>query len=369
MTAASKIIIAIARFDAKFLNPVASVGWGLEKSEKGLPAPPVASLGTEARAFNSINELPDPIISRITYVDGPIAAVPLWAHAHLKGLILLERNRETGPFLSHILKLLTASGRQLALAVENSQLLSDLQKSYQQLMDTQEGLIRAERLAALGQLSATMAHEIRNPLATIFSAISQIRKITDKTHMSTTLLDIAEEEASRLNTMVKGLLEFARPQKPVFDKDTLLNMVQNTVNRIKETIDLDKLNIKIKIMEPEFKSPLKLDREQVDRALEMLLLNAITALEEKGGIIKINIIPEQSGAAVLISDNGSGITDENISKIFEPFFSTKPSGTGLGLPTVKRIAEDHHGDLKVTSKPGIETTFKMLFWTNRTFNI
>jgi len=199
MAGAEKVLIAIARQDARLLIPQ-TAGWNGDPSARGIPAPAIASLGTEAVAFSGIDELPASVSSRLTATDGFVAVVPLWAQAHLRGVILLLRR--TAPFTPHMLKMLTTAGRQFALAVENSQLLADLQDSYRKLMDTQEDLIRAERLAALGQLSATMAHEIRNPLATIFSAISQIRRHGTESEMSSTLLNIAEEEASRLNHMV-----------------------------------------------------------------------------------------------------------------------------------------------------------------------
>jgi signal transduction histidine kinase len=145
--------------------------------------------------FDSVEDLPGSLRTKLGKLPGPLAVVPLWAHAHLRGVAVLIRAE--GTFSPSILKLLTAAGRQLALAAENSQLLSDLQNSFRKLLDTQEELIRSERLAAISQLSATMAHEIRNPLATIFSAVSQIRKHGNVEGTFATLLDIAEEEATR----------------------------------------------------------------------------------------------------------------------------------------------------------------------------
>lgn len=363
MSGADRMMIALARTDARLLIPVASYKWQMNSSVKGLPAPPVASLGTESKAFDSISELPPQLSSKLGDSVGPIAAVPLWAHAHLRGVIVLQRMRDR--FSSHSLKLLTASGRQLALAVENSQLLSDLQQSYRKLMDTQEGLIRAERLAALGQLSATMAHEIRNPLATIFSAISQIRKHSQADGVSATLLDIAEEEAVRLNSMVGGLLEFARPRKPVFEDDSILAIVRDVIENSAEFQDLEDRRISIVVKEDSDEVNLLCDRELIHRAVDLVVSNAIYALEENGGQIDIKVEKVLTGALIEIRDSGQGIPTELLTKIYEPFFSTKPSGTGLGLPTVKRIAEDHSGTVEIVSELGTGTVVRLFINVNR----
>ncbi|MBN2525041.1 MAG: GAF domain-containing protein [Deltaproteobacteria bacterium] len=360
MAGADRIMIAIAQNDARLLIPEAS-NWDLIASAKGIPAPPVASLGTEAVTFESVSMLPPQISSRVGELPGHIAVVPLWAHAHLRGVIMLARTR--GRFSPHVLKMLTTAGRQLALAVENSRLLADLQDSYRKLMDTQEDLIRAERLAALGQLSATMAHEIRNPLATIFSAISQIRK-QRKPELASTLLDIAEEEASRLNTMVAELLKFARPRKPLLEEGELLTSVRAAVEGICAAKDVEDGLVEIDPASVDVTCVF--DNDLLSHALDILLDNALAALENRmDGKVLVVVRPQEMGAAVEIRDNGVGIPGELMSKIYEPFFSTKPTGTGLGLPTVKRIAEDHRGSLEIESTSGTGTVVRLFIQTRQ----
>ena len=358
MAGADRIIIAIAQNDARLLIPEAA-NWDLIPSAKGIPAPPVASLGTEAVTFENVKMLPPQISSRVGELPGFIAVVPLWAHAHLRGVILLSR--KNGNFTSHVLKMLTTAGRQLALAVENSRLLADLQDSYRKLMDTQEDLIRAERLAALGQLSATMAHEIRNPLATIFSAISQIRKQKNP-ETASTLLDIAEEEASRLNSMVSELLKFARPRKPLLEEGALLDSVRASVEGICASKDIpDGL---VEVDSASVPVSCQFDTDLVSRALDILIDNALSAFENNDdGKVIVKVAPGERGAVIEISDNGMGIPGELMSKVFEPFFSTKPTGTGLGLPTVKRIAEDHRGSIEIESKSGTGTVVRLFLQT------
>ncbi|MBN2716140.1 MAG: GAF domain-containing protein [Deltaproteobacteria bacterium] len=360
MAGADRIIIAIAQNDARLLIPEAA-NWDLIPSAKGIPAPPVASLGTEAVTFENVKKLPPQISTRVGELPGFIVVVPLWAHAHLRGVIIMSRKRAS--FTSHVLKMLTTAGRQLALAVENSRLLADLQDSYRKLMDTQEDLIRAERLAALGQLSATMAHEIRNPLATIFSAISQIRKQKNPATAST-LLDIAEEEASRLNSMVAELLKFARPRKPLLEEGALLDSVRAAVEGICASRDIGGNVVEV---DPASEAVTCLfDSDLISRALDILIDNALSALENnEAGKVMIKVRRHEPGAVLEIMDNGVGIPGELMSKIYEPFFSTKPTGTGLGLPTVKRIAEDHRGSMEIESHSGTGSVVRLFLQTRQ----
>jgi signal transduction histidine kinase len=342
---ADDVLIVISRTDARLLIPQTSK-LQLRLTAKGLSGPPIAALGTEAVAFDSMESVPKSISSKFDPVSGFVAIVPLWAQAHLRGAIILLRKHK--PFTVHVLKMLTTAGRQFALAVENSRLLSDLQDSYRKLMDAQEDLIRAERLAALGQLSATMAHEIRNPLTTIFSAISQIRKHGVTKEISDTLLDIAEEEATRLNNMVTELLKFARPRKPVFHNESILDTVKRGIDNISFMDDFPE-NVTLVLNKQSEDFLILHDSDLFEQALKLLIDNSIDAFEGKQGNIEIMVTRLEHGGLVTVSDNGTGIPDEQVSKIFEPFYSTRPTGTGLGLPTVKRIAEDHRGSFELVS--------------------
>ena len=363
MSKANRITIALSEGDAKVLAQIASRNWDGSLGPKGIPAPAISSLGTEAVAFEGEADLPPQLKGKINEIEGPLAVVPLWAHARLRGVAILSRAND--PFGPSTLKLLTAAGRQLALAVENSHLLADLQQSYRKLMDAQEELIRAERLAALGQLSATLAHEIRNPLATIFSAISQIRKHSSADGVTPTLLDIAEEEASRLNRMVTGLLDFARPRKPAFEPGDLKGMVEET---IRQYLDNNEVPEGVTLALDPQSEPIEMafDLDLIHRALVSLISNGIQSLEERDGrvIVKVSVAQPGEMALVSITDDGCGMARDVRSKACDPFFSTKPSGTGLGLPTARRIAEDHRGTLEIDTEPGRGTTIGMLLSMN-----
>jgi two-component system sensor histidine kinase HydH len=304
--------------------------------------------------------LPASLAKGFSHTKGVWALVPLFAYGQQLGLLVLSRATE--PFSVATLKLLNTAGRQLALAVENSRLFADLQMSYRQLMDAQEELIKSERLAALGGLSATMAHEIRNPLATIFSALSQIRKHTEMSGDSATLLEIAEEEALRLNRMVGGLLEFARPKMPRFEDVRPLEVVNEVIGATLNGEDFPD-GVEIEVSPGAENILTKLDPELLKRSLQNLMANALAAIESDKGKITVEVQKtDQEGEIIItVSDNGCGIAADVKHSVFEPFFSTQPSGIGLGLPIVRRIVEDHRGSVEIDSEEGIGTTVKLLF--------
>ncbi|MCK9462112.1 MAG: ATP-binding protein [Proteobacteria bacterium] len=359
LSGADRLLIALADENDRYLVPIARHELDLPPHAKPLPINAIASLGTEAATFPNGDGLPEPLAGMLGEIRDPLALVPLWAHGRLRGVAVAIRSGEPFPPLS--MKLMTVACRQFALAVENSRLLSEMRQSYAVLMDTQEEMIRAEKLAAMGQLAATMAHEIRNPLATIFSAISQIRKHSQANETSATLLNIAEEEATRLNTIVSGLLDFARPRKPMFERRRPLEIVREVARAV---LDDDKTPGGLEItVDPASDDPVAaLDPELVQRALARLVDNAIAAIEGSGRIVLRVRNGDSRGTAAIfeVQDDGGGIPREALAKVMEPFFSTRPSGIGLGLPTVRRIAEDHGGSLEISSEVGRGTVVRLL---------
>jgi signal transduction histidine kinase len=359
LSGADRLLVALADENDRYLTPIARHGFDLPPQAKPLTISAVAMLGTEAVAFSGSRGLPESLADKLGEIRDPLVLVPLWAHGRLRGVAIAIRSGE--PFTPLAMKLMTAACRQFGLVVENSRLLAEMQQSYGVLMDTQEEVIRAERLAAMGQLAATMAHEIRNPLATIFSAISQIRKHSNAGGVSATLLDIAEEEAARLNTMVDGLLDFARPRKPTFEQRRPLEIAHEVA---RAAIDSESTPHGLEIVvDPASDDPVAaLDPDLVQRALGRLVDNAIAAIEGSGRItLRVRNGDSLATAAILeVEDDGCGIPREALSKVLEPFFSTRPSGIGLGLPTVRRIAEDHGGSLEISSEVGRGTTVRLL---------
>ena len=217
----------------------------------------------------------------------------------------------------------------------------------------QEELVRQARLAALGEMSAVVAHEVRNPVAIIFNAIATLRKHPDE---SEKLLGIVEEEAERLTRMVADLLEFARPESLLVAENEIRPILESAIEAVK-TASVDK-GVDIRLGIPQGLPTVSCDDRLVRQALINLLTNALEAPNPRG---PVRLVATTSGTRLLLRviDEGAGVPPPLASQIFVPFFTTRPTGTGLGLPVVKRIAEAHGGAIGLSETPGGGATFEL----------
>lgn len=222
------------------------------------------------------------------------------------------------------------------------------------LIQTQESLSKSERLAMMGQMSAVLAHEIRNPLGIIRGTADVLKSRYQNKKHPDQLFHYIPDEVSRLNKLVNDFL--------ILSKDSNLNFEKNDINNlIAETIEKMKLNDEKKNVEFQLEvSPLEaflFDRSAVQQVLINLLRNSMQALQEGGEITIKTLKLDIQGtpySQVQIIDSGSGI--EDVENIFEPFYTTKSSGSGLGMPVSKKIIESHGGYITVDSQVGNGTT-------------
>jgi signal transduction histidine kinase len=250
-----------------------------------------------------------------------------------------------------------AIANQLAVAVENAGLYEDLRRSYAELERAQHRLVQRERLAALGELAAVVAHEVRNPLGVIFNSLGSLRRLVRPTGDAKLLLDIVGEEADRLNRIVGDLLDFARPSTPELRPERLEQVVEEAVS-----VALSQHRAPVEIareLDPAV-PPVPMDARLVRQAVLNIAMNAVQAMPRGG---RLTLRTRRGADAVLleIEDSGAGIPEEVGPRIFEPFFTTKASGTGLGLAVVKRIVEGHGGTVAVRSRPGAGAVFALSF--------
>jgi signal transduction histidine kinase len=216
---------------------------------------------------------------------------------------------------------------------------------------------RAEHLAALGELATGLAHEIRNPLAGIAGVFEIIGRDLPATSPARAVVKDVRQEIARINHIVTDLLQTARPHPPRVRRSDLNTTVEHGVM-------LGRLQAAAKSTEIVFtKDPtlpeVEHDSDQFHQVVLNLLLNALQATEDQG---KVAVTVKSRGlfAVVEVADNGRGIAPEHLPNIFRPFYTTKGDGTGLGLSLAKRIVEDHHGTIDVTSTVGQGTTFSVL---------
>jgi signal transduction histidine kinase len=246
---------------------------------------------------------------------------------------------------------------QIAIAVAHARLYHEVKRSYEELERTQEELVQRERLAALGQLAATLAHEVRNPLGVLFNSISTLSKTLPIEGDGRTLLRIMSEEAQRLDRLVRDLLDFVRPLAADLHSESLRAIVLDAMEAAMYELGSVGANLTNEVADT--LPPVRADAAMLRRALLNLLVNAGQAAA-LGGTVVIRAAAVVDGdrnmVRIEVTDNGPGIGADVAPRVFEPFFTTRARGTGLGLAIVKEIIEAHRGEVHVDSEPGRGTT-------------
>jgi len=230
------------------------------------------------------------------------------------------------------------------------------------IKEMEESMRRSEKLATIGQLAAGIAHEIRNPLASISGAIQLLREEQREGESESTqrLMEIILAESGRLNRLITDFLLYAHPPKLNKKKVDVGALMDSTLEVFSRSPQWTK-GIKLaKIMEPNI--TIAADPQQLEQILWNLLINAVDAMEDKG-TLEVKVHKDGTGQTVtlVVADTGKGISPKDIDKIFDPFFTTKEGGSGLGLSIVHKIVEIHGGDIAVESRPHRGTSFTLTF--------
>ena len=262
------------------------------------------------------------------------------------------------------LLLAAALGERRRAQEKATRLNHELRLSLEELATTQQELVRRERLAALGELSASIAHEVRNPLGAIANSVSALIHLGTLERNSTAwgLLRIMGEEVSRLDHLINELLDFARPLEPRLLPQSLGSVVDGALEAAVRSVP-GAASVQVKrSAEPELPD-VPVDAQLLHLALGNLFNNALQAMP-RGGTLHVELGQEvhegRPVARVAITDSGPGISPEGLARLFQPFYTTKASGTGLGLAIVRRIVEAHQGEVRVLSTVGQGTTFLVL---------
>ena len=233
----------------------------------------------------------------------------------------------------------------------------ELELANKELRETQEQLIRSEKLAAIGQLASGVSHELRNPLGAIKNAVFYIRRRVARTELPTTeprvleFLDIMDEEVNVANKVITDLLGFSRVAKPTVSPVNAAGVIEDALRHAPqpENIDLVKnINENLPMV--------MVDADQIRQVFINIILNAQQAMS-KDGRLDIHARSKGEFVEVEFTDTGIGIPESDVNKIFDPLFTTKAKGIGLGLSVCKSILEKHDGDIRVESEVGRGTTF------------
>jgi signal transduction histidine kinase len=232
---------------------------------------------------------------------------------------------------------------------------SDLMKQFQELKETKDQLVQSEKLAALGTMAAGIAHEIRNPLTSLQLFVQMMAERFDDHEFREKFTQIVPPEIERLNRIVNDLVSFAKPSKLTREPAQINEILDKTI-RLSE-ISFKKLNVKV-VREFGEVPKVTVDQQQIMQIFLNLIMNSAQAMQTGGTLTVKTYVSETPGkVAIDVKDTGTGISEENLKKIYAPFFTTKEAGTGLGLAITRRIIEEHKGEIKVKSKVGEGTTF------------
>ena len=226
------------------------------------------------------------------------------------------------------------------------------------LKKEEKATLQGEKLAAAGRLVRTIAHEVRNPLNNITLSVEQMLQDLKDENMQL-YMNIIQRNSKRISDLISELLNTSRPAENVLNKQALQNILDDVIAASIDRLTLKR--IKLQLSYPNQEQEIMADREKLKLALLNVVINAVEAMEEQTGQLTISLQSQDSNVLLNISDNGCGISEENISRLFEPYFTQKRNGVGLGLTFTLNILQAHKANIEVVSEPGKGTTFAIRF--------
>ena len=291
---------------------------------------------------NDIIEIPDAIKVN-SELSGLVEKYAVKKLDLMKKLFANEKKqtRELNEKLKENLSQLAMSEHKIKLQRNNLQI---------DLREKTKKLAQVERLSAIGELSARLAHDLRNPLTVIKGVveIARARTISSETYFSTKQIDMMERAVARMSNQIDDVLEFVKIQSLHTRKNSLLDTLGLSLAKINKSPNI-KIHIPDKVVEFVY------DSDKIEIVFDNLINNSIQAINDDDGEITIRFIDLESEVKIEVQDSGDGISNEIMSKVFEPLFTTKKKGTGLGLASCKSIVEQHGGSISISNKPTVFT--------------
>jgi two-component system sensor histidine kinase HydH len=278
--------------------------------------------------------------------------------ANLKDQVLVRDGKHARTLQVNALPLPAPAGTRQVLMV-----LNDL-TGFQQL---EQSITRLDRLATIGTLAASMAHEIKNALVAVKAFVDLLLEKNKDAELAT----IVGREMNRVNSIVRQLLKFGSPGGPAHATVKLHDVLEHSLRMVQHQLDHKLISIQRSFNATP--DAVQGDDCQLEQVFVNLFLNAIEATGDNGTLTVAtellsapppNLVPQPTNkphVRVIVTDTGMGIAPENLDRMFEPFFTTKSQGTGLGLPITRRIVQEHNGQITVVSEPRKGTTFSIIF--------
>jgi len=231
-----------------------------------------------------------------------------------------------------------------------------LAATYRQLQESLEHLKRAERLSAVGQLAANLAHEIRNPLASIEGAADLIRPGALSAEQQNEFVQIIRKESRRLSRLLTDMLDYARPRPAALRPTSIAQVIGGVVALA--GVAAQKANVQVETDVAEHLPEVSCDSEQIKQVLFNLVINGVQAMPE-GGRLRVSARARQDSVVISVRDEGPGIDPRDFERIFSPFYTTKKDGTGLGLAVAQQIVAAHGGEIMVENNAPRGATFSV----------
>jgi signal transduction histidine kinase len=236
-----------------------------------------------------------------------------------------------------------------------------VQERTRELYEAQERLVRRERLAVLGQMAGSVSHELRNPLAVISNVVYLLQTIIpDADETARESLDMLSSQTQNMQKIISDLLDFSRTRSPDREETAVSALVAHVLE--KQPVPE---NVQVSARIPPGLPPVYVDPRQMEQVLQNLVTNACQAMPE-GGHVSISARLEQDEVALCVTDTGHGMSKETVKKVFEPLFTTKKRGIGLGLALSRNLVEANGGRIQVESEEGKGSAFTVLLPTSVT---
>ncbi len=293
---------------------------------------------------------------RSLWDDAEVVLVPLIAQDEWLGVIAADNAFSRHPITEEAERLLRLFASSAGVALRNAQLIAELKGALEREQQAREQLLHSERLAAIGELAAKVAHDLRSPLVTIGGYARQLLRYPKDPERVMRNTQVIVDEVERLERQLRDLLDFAKPKPPQLQPVNLTELVLRLAEIHRPSMEAAGIHL---VVETPAEVMVFSDEVQMERVILNLWRNAVEAMPE-GGTLTVRLWQEGSEVKLSISDTGVGITPDHLPHIFKPFYTTKGTGSGLGLAICKKIVDEHGGRIEVVSEEGKGTTFTIV---------
>ena len=286
---------------------------------------------------------------------GSAILIPI-ARTNLHSVLFAARDASGSPFRGADLEMFFVLARQAVVAMENARLYEDLRNYVRQIEESQQALLRVEKMAAAGRLTASIAHEVNNPLQSVQNCLHLAGREDLEPEKRREYFELAKKELDRLTKTVQRMLDFYRPGAVKVEQVDILDLLDHVLSLTSS--QLRSKNIHIVTSLPDSLPDIFAVSSQIQQIFFNLILNAFDAMPD-GGELRVSARAVIGGVEMIFEDSGPGIPEERRENIFEPFFSTKEGGTGLGLTVSYNIVTAHGGTLDLIDGHGSGACFKL----------